>query len=754
MSEAWHAVPEAEAVGGIDGLELPRARAIGAAVQRHPDFSLVQCLRAMVEGQTVVETLVVEVKCHGVPHSNPHGIAFRERLALRVSSDDKKMVEVLALRLDFPVLMHQNQVIPGSAPSLCLYYEPVRAVLRTWTPQNFLRRIQLWLEKTADGSLHPADQPVEQLFFTTPYELILPWDFQTLSNDPAMRFVIVAGPKRPDRGQTYFLVSDQHTSRKDSTSPIEVTLPTIVHGRPETDPPTLGGLTDTLSQRGIDLQADMIRAIQSRVPDEGVPIENDDAFTVLLLHIPVSRQEGGIVERIARRAYLLAHGTLKLGVSLGALYTHDKRYFKEQTSGLLASATPQTDWRSNQIDAVEVLFGIDPQKARLQSGVKDEGPAGVLIGAGALGAAMLDLWTRSGWGTWSVVDKDHIKPHNLVRHPADGRHIGGSKAEVAAHRHGQIMQGAGTMTAIHADACELDDVRLDPALRSAQLVVDISTTLEYPRLASTREEWGRHASGFATPNGQACVLLLEDKGRHTRLRTLEAQYYREAIHADWGHDHLNGNLGTYWSGASCRDISMVMPYSRITAHAATLAEHLMRLNKQDGAAICVWCHEPETGAVAAHAVPVQAERMISLEELSLFIDEGVVAKMVAMRQAKLPCETGGILLGYHDFNVNAVVVVDASAAPPDSQSSERHFKRGIQGVSDFAAEAGRRTAGIVGYIGEWHSHPPGCSANPSADDIRQLSYLAHGMAQEGLPALSLIVGTDGELQVLQGSITP
>ena len=35
--------------------------------------------------------------------------------------------------------------------------------MRTWTPEAFLRRIQWWLEKSARGELHAADQPVEHL---------------------------------------------------------------------------------------------------------------------------------------------------------------------------------------------------------------------------------------------------------------------------------------------------------------------------------------------------------------------------------------------------------------------------------------------------------------------------------------------------------------------------------------------------------------------------------------------------------------
>ena len=66
-------------------------------------------------------------------------------------------------------------------------------------------------------------------------------------------------------------------------------------------------------------------------------------------------------------------------------------------------------------------------------------------------------------------------------------------------------------------------------------------------------------------------------------------------------------------------------------------------------------------------------------------------------------------------------------------------------------DAAKRTAGMVGYVGEWHSHPPGHSASPSRHDLAQLVHLALGMADDGLPAVQLIVG-EQDLQILQGAV--
>lgn len=116
-----------------------------------------------------------------------------------------------------------------------------------------------------------------------------------------------------------------------------------------------------------------------------------------------------------------------------------------------------------------------------------------------------------------------------------------------------------------------------------------------------------------------------------------------------------------------------------------------------------------------------------------------------------PLETGGVLLGYYDFNLDMVVVVDALPAPPDSKTTTKFFERGVQNLSESIEEASKRNAGVVQYIGEWHSHPPGHSATPSQMDLRQLAYLAEGMDQDGLSAFSLIV-SENDLQILKGEV--
>lgn len=747
MSEEYHELANAIEVSEESDFRFSRSRALVRAIEKNRDYSIVRLQRRQ---DCDVEYVVADVQTDKVPPNNRYGIRFTERLAFCIPTNPKQLIDVRAIRKDFPTLLHQNQTIPGEAPSLCLYFEPAISVMRTWTPQNFLRRVQWWLEKTAKGELHPADQPVEQLFFVSKYELVLPWNFDELLNDSQRAFRVVLRVKRPDDGGTFFLEDRQHNEETGGVLAgfIELNMPPVVHGVIERPPVTLGQLHDQLHERGIDMLAPLKEVLKGRVGSEGALVSSDNPHTIFLLHVPLCRKPGSSPETTHHCAFIVDAGPLKLGDESGALFSLNNNYFNAQ--GILGPAD-KTDWRRREIMSVEVLRENNAAAARQQSGIEEPGPVGTLIGAGSLGSAMLNLWSRAGWGRWTVIDRDHIKPHNLSRHSAYVPHIGQSKALVAAALHSATM-GDSEVIPIWDDACKSSDKATPKSLGGASVVIDSSTTLEYPRQASTVDELPRHISVFMTPNGNSSVLLAEDGNRFTRLRTLEAQYYRAVIQNDWGKQHLRGNLGTFWSGASCRDISVVLPYSRIMVQAGTLAEQIPLVFAQTNAAIRVWERDPSMGSTTLHCVEVHPEHRMKFAELDLFMDEGVERQLRELRADALPNETGGVLLGYYDLNINAVVIVCGLPSPPDSKSTPEMFERGIRGLADAVNEATERTARMVGYIGEWHSHPSNHSAMPSGHDLFQLLHLAFGMSDDGLPALQLIVG-EHETQIIQGMVS-
>lgn len=293
----------------------------------------------------------MEVECDRVPPINSPGIYYRERLAIFVPKDPTKLVEVIALRKDFPVMIHQNHGVEGGAANLCLYFEAPSSILRTWTAERFLMRIQWWLEMSSREKLHASDQPVEHLFFASKFELVLPWNFDVLHGDKKLKFQFSKTEERVNGGLTFFLNSISTEKTNAQVSCFEFTLPSIVHGFIEKDPPDLGSLVDYLGKKGFDLISELKTRIQELVGSTGLSPSEDEQCTIVLLHIPVWRNEGGPIEKTIRRAFIIMSGTLGLGENIGALFKHGDKYF--DAIGVMGQVET-LDWRKQLVWAMDV----------------------------------------------------------------------------------------------------------------------------------------------------------------------------------------------------------------------------------------------------------------------------------------------------------------------------------------------------------------------------------------------------------------
>ena len=121
----------------------------------------------------------------------------------------------------------------------------------------------------------------------------------------------------------------------------------------------------------------------------------------------------------------------------------------------------------------------------------------------------------------------------------------------------------------------------------------------------------------------------------------------------------------------------------------------------------------------------------------------VARRLQDLRQAGLPDETGGILLGVVDHSRCRVEVAMGLGAPPDSAGTPATFERGVQGTFDSIADVRERTMHQLSYVGEWHSHPRGTRTMPSVTDAVQLLALRDELLAEQRPPVMIIVGDSG-----------
>lgn len=747
-------------------LENEQSRRLLAACQRSTAFEVVELRRLERSdeagtGKIVVDGIVVDC-CDGtVPSHNPVGIKNRERLILVYGLNKELPHEVRALRRDFPDTPHQNQVLPGDAASLCLYFETWSSVERTWTPEKHLQRILWWLRETALGTLHRSDQPLERMYLHTSHQIVLPADFHARAAN-SLEVLHLCWARSKPSGKTmrgYF--EPRGSSKVNTDGPamdsLVVQAPPAVASRIERYPTSLGQLHDQLAARGSDFASVLTDTVKKLAAQGGLPIRGTQVQnTLLLLQIPMTGEEAESPKRVDVIGFLILDANLAtLGIACDAAF--DGKDGKAYANNFPIPATEGTGdtgnrrWRALSIDPVDVRISFQANDVRKASGIPDDGAEfeGVIAGVGALGSCMADLWSRAGWGHWTYIDHDILLPHNLVRHIGKDWQIGWEKVDAVAQMAELTWPTGRKPVGISAKATDVENAEVKRAIANSQLLVDASTTLEVPRDLSEDGDGPRMASTFITPSGRDSVLLLEDSMRTFRMHAIEAQYYRAVLNADWGVSHLNGHHGSYWVGGGCRDLSGVLSHELVQLHGSTLARQVRLLSGKPEAQIRIWVLDESIGSLTCQSVAVAKPRELLLHEWRVIWDEGLEVKLGRLREARLPRETGGVILGYVDQKRRSIHMVDVLPAPTDSAESPAEFVRGAAGVREAIDEAASKTAGIVGYLGEWHSHPRHSSAEPSTTDDRLLAHLADTLVLDGVPGLMVIVG-EGNVSISLG----
>lgn len=721
---------------------LGSTKAMLSAIEHACDCELIYVFKRQ-RGGVQQEFIVCDITCDEIPSRNQFGIRYRERIAYCFGSD-KRLPSTYAWRKTFPITMHQNCSHPGEPKSLCLYEESDDVTELRWTPQRHLQRTQWWLIQAAQGRLHAEEQAVEQLFYVPKTTIVIPHDLHAgLAKGKSVEVDILL-PKVGGNEKVFLKVDWCNGGRVfgRKVNILEIMSPDITHGRIYSPATKFTDMAEQFDAMGVDIvqliRERLVKFVESSQGNEDV---KDTAFVVTL---PIRRRDALAHEREQRIGFYCFRTVKDLLVDFDVKVV-ENGYLNKDASGALRPMGKGLPHYA--IEPMEVLRTSPVAMRRAQSGYAGNLRNGVLVGAGALGGALLDIWVRGGWGSWTVVDEDVFKPHNLTRHVASSFGIGKNKAEYAQQCLNYHFPDT-KVVGVNADACKWAAANTDGVFLPADLVVDASASLTYPREVSSLAHAPRHMSAFFAPGGNDAVLLVEDTRRKSRLSYLEAQYYRALIELPVGEKHFVPGLSTFRSGVSCRDISTVMSHARVLSLSSLLADQIRLANEVDEAQILIWQDNLETGERCLTNVGVRKARVIDDRFGSGFkvvLDEGVEEKVTRMRSEALPNETGGVLIGYFDIGRKWAYIVDAFPSPPDSVAEPTSFKRGEEGVEVSLLEAMVRTGQNAYYIGEWHSHP-GRSATMSKLDRIQLDELEERMSSEGFPAFQLIVA-EGEIKV-------
>lgn len=721
--------------------EAARAVAAHVAAGRAPPVTLVGA-RQSEDSSVAALRLDIEVQR---PQDLAAPIRGVEPVAVVFGASGEQPA-VLALREDFPETMHQNWTPEDLPRSLCIDDRPWAEARLTFTPADFIRRVQLWLAKAARGDLHDRAQPLEPLFFRTPATIILPAAaLIAQSGSPAE----LVGHIRSEHET--IIVTEFVREGRDGNDPQFVVIPlrAAPQGmqRLQRAPQNLAALAQQLEGCGIDLGAELRARVTAWAGLDPSAVRRLHARIALVVAFPIAGADGHQADDL--RAFVTQDSAGDIGVALGVLAPNSSEVGSGNGYVRTVGAVTGAGIPNLSIAPANAHLGFDRVAGAAISGqAQPDARRCVLIGAGSLGSQLAVNLAREGRFQWTIVDHDHLMPHNLARHALYPIDVGRPKVVGLAHRVGALLDEPATW--FHANILkppEAVEANFDSAMMAAEIIVDASASVAVSRHVSDLPRPGaRRLCVFFNPAGTAVVLLAEGRDPSVTLRDLEAQYHRVIQTDPHLVDHLRAEAGVRYSG-SCRAATNRIPASRAALMSAIASQAIGDALAADQAIVRIWTLADNRTVSLAELAPRPVQR-IALGSWTVTYDEGLAGQVAALRAERLPDETGGVLLGITDTSRRSVHIVSALPAPQDSSGSITAFERGVAGLAAAVEEAATRSLHQVRYVGEWHSHPRGSSTRPSATDIRQLNWLTEELESEGSPALMAIAGDGGQVTIL------
>ena len=724
----------------VDDLSIPKAENFAKAVEDTAYVCLVECRRTHSGKEIIVFNADVQVGQKTV-----YEIGCSERIAVEFDESDTRIPEVLALRKDFPRVPHINIGSEDFPRSLCVTEQTYSEWELLWTGASFIEDIRHWLASTADGTLHAEDQPLEPLLVGSEGELILPPDLFTASADSELLSISVIN-KGDERG---IFIAERPESANEDQNPFEYVAAIFqsnpkTHGIIQRAPSTLFELHEFLKEGDIDLLGDLRNHLtnwKNQYEEKNIL----DSRLALIILLPKTRNEHTASETTEFRAFLTIETIKKIGIAIG-LWDKDNGCI-----GYLVPIDQNKKGKKIQVGMLNPILSFSRGVAAQFNDLPSRDIRRITaIGLGALGSQVFMNLVRVGYGQWTLIDNDVLLPHNLARHALDGFSVGYSKVSSLAIIANKTIAGNPIADQIVADvlnppeSMEINE-KLKEAFSYAEIILDASASIPVARhLVHDVDSPARRISMFLNPRGTDVVILAEDKEREITLDSLEMQYYRYLINKPYLKDHLLRDSERIRYATSCRDVSNTIPQDFVALQAAICSRAIRQVTSNKEAFMAMWRIDIDSINVQRHLFPVASPIKYQKGVWTLCTDRYFLDKVYAARVKKLPNETGGVLIGAYDMQRKIVYVVDYFPAPPDSEEWPTGFVRGYQGLNSRREEVKQITEGQLGYIGEWHSHPPGCAVNPSPEDREFFNWLSKHMKSDGLPPLMLIVGDPGK----------
>ena len=738
-----------------DDLIVPLAQSLAeyVATEGGRDFELIEILRS-TDGP---EYLVLRVRT-SCPQEPAFPILPEEKICIFFLPGSYPIV--VPLRKDFPSISH-SYGLPVGFPTtatmiLCIDDRPWSDAEADYNGPEILRRIFSWFDRAGSGELNDVFQPPDLAFLPSTVSIVMSseLDRKILKSDSEPVFLSLYSPEGGSDLFEALLPADIPDGPDDGMEWIKfvaIALAVEVEntGAMWRTPSHLGHLRESLSGAQYDLLDELRKKISDYLQNRELD-RNQFFHAKLLFRVFVRNTTADRVESL----YLLVDTTIgEIGAALGLLWPPNADAESDYTPQLPQSAPVPEELATIRLFQANHYTKFDQIDAAAYSGRGETwrealSRSAIAFGAGSIGSQVLDSMVREGaFSDLTIVDDDYLAPHNLARHTLAFPDVGRSKANQLSEALRAARPDLKTASIKAKISRETTSPEMATALRNAEIVLDLTASVGASRTISDEPDRGRAASAFFNPAGNSVVVMVEDTARLTDLATLEAIYYGELVKEPKLYNHLAQPDKMAIGAGQCRATTNRMPSSSAAILSGIAAKHLGYALAGDAARIFIHSMNDDCGADPHNLDFELGTQTLCTDGWTVRLPNAVAQSLQKLREASLPNETGGVLLGIMDHSRRRIEITCGLPAPTDSVATQSTFERGVANLRADIDQAASATMHQIAYVGEWHSHPDGASTSPSAIDCEQLAYLRQEFHGQQRPTVMLIVG-DGEASLI------
>ncbi len=341
----------------------------------------------------------------------------------------------------------------------------------------------------------------------------------------------------------------------------------------------------------------------------------------------------------------------------------------------------------------------------------------VQLGCGSLGSKLAIHLARAGVPPTRLVDNRLMSPHNAARHALlpgpEMLHPGwhGGKSRVLANA---VTSFGSEARAIPRNVLTLvaGSPEYAAVFGQAEIVVNSTGSAAVRSYLANATFDARVVESSLLARGRFGLMTAEGPGRNPRTGDLASEAFQIMADRPELRDAFSPEeeASVARVGLGCASLTMVMPDSLLSLHAASMGQRLLRIVREGmppAGEVLIGRLDDDGISLPWTIAPVSLFKIVQPENApgwSVRVSDRVHRKIQEDVVRHPGVETGGAMIGRVSVIDRTIWVTEVLEAPPDSARSAGEFRLGVDGLATKIEDIRQRSYGALDCVGTWHSH--------------------------------------------------